>query len=219
MSLVLHLINITISIMAINENNVGLASVYDDKVFACPRSSYASTHLPTLANRSLPCGSVVNVMRLDTGKVVRSVVIDKGPFGACFPSPHSHTRACGNGKKWVNGRNYFKHNIPMITGNWRGIIDMSPKLAHMLGTKNGLIPVFISLETNNNALSGVSNDDLTDNISSRGSANDADQTTSLKSDWALEEDTPDRAALEDTFSDLRQPKRNECWERNCPSRY
>ena len=218
MSSVLFLFNIAISVMAINPSNIGLASVYNDKVFACPRSSYAQTHLPTLANRTLPCGSVVSVMRLDTGRVVRAQVNDRGPFGACRPSPHSHTRACGNGKKWINGRNYFKHNIPMITGNWRGIIDMSPKLAHLLGTKNGLIPVIISPETNNNALSGVREDDEPAVVSG-GSADEPNQTTSLKSDWALEEDTPDRAALEDTFLDPFKPQRNECWKRNCSSGY
>lgn len=139
----------------------GLASVYNDKVFACPKSTYKNNKLPTCASRTLPCGTVVTVKRLDNGKVALGRVIDRGGFGVCVPST-KNSRACGQGLKWKNGRNYFKYNLPMGLATWRGILDMSPALAHKLGAKNRLVPVVIYTGTANNEPSVVNPDIIDD---------------------------------------------------------
>lgn len=139
----------------------GLASVYNDKIYACPKSSYHYKHLPVAAHRELPCGTIINIKRVDTGKIVRAVVGDRGPFGACI-SFHGHTRACGLGSKWINGRNFVKNKRPMKLASWRGILDMSIPLAKRLGVRNRLVPVFIWTDFANTGPSSVNPDELDD---------------------------------------------------------
>ncbi len=145
----------------VQEVNFGLASVYNDAVLACPKSTYKKTGLPTVAHRELPCGTIINVKRIDTGKVVKAVVADRGPFGACMPSKKG-SRACGPGAKWINGRNFVKKKLPMNTATWRGILDMSMALAKRLGVKNRLIPVVIYTDHANSEPFNVIPDEVDD---------------------------------------------------------
>lgn len=139
----------------------GLASVYNDKTYACPKSSYQYTHLPTAAHRSLPCGSIINVKIIDSDKEVKAVIADRGPYGACKPSKIS-SRACGFGSKWINGRDFVKKKLPMNSATWRGILDMSMPLAKRLGVKNRLVPVVIYTDLANSAPSNVIEDAVDD---------------------------------------------------------
>lgn len=148
-------------ILNMQEIDVGLASVYNDKVLACPKSTYKSTGLPICANRDLPCGTILNVKRIDTEQVARCVVADRGPYGACVPSKRG-SRACGPGSKWINGRNFIKKKKPMKMATWRGILDMSKRLARTLGVKNRLVPVVIYTDFANNEPSSIIPDDEDD---------------------------------------------------------
>lgn len=150
--------------------DVGFASVYNDKVLACPKSTYSHTGLPTCANRDLPCGTVLNVKRIDADIVAKCVVADRGPYGACIPSK-KNTRACGQGSKWINGRNFVKKKIPMITATWRGILDMSLALAKRLKVKNRLVPVVIYTDFANSDASSIIPDDVDDPKLERNSNN------------------------------------------------
>lgn len=141
--------------------DVGLASVYNDKIYACPKTSYKHTGLPTAAHRELPCGTVINVKRVDTGKTVKAVVADRGPFGACVPYKGT-SRACGNGLRWINGRDFVRKKKPMVTAVWRGILDMSLPLAKLLNVKNRLVMVVIYTDFANNVPSNVWDDDVDD---------------------------------------------------------
>lgn len=143
------------------EIDVGLASVYNDKILACPKNTYKYAELPTCANRNLPCGTILNVKRMDTDKVAKCVVADRGPFGACVPSKRN-THACGHGSKWINGRKFVKNKIPMNTATWRGILDMSMPLAKKLNVKNRLVPVFIYTDFANSGPSSIIIDDIDD---------------------------------------------------------
>jgi hypothetical protein len=158
--------------------DTGLASVYDDKILACPRSSFKKTGLPICANRDLPCGTILNVKRIDNNKVARCVVADRGPYGACVPSKRN-TRACGHGSRWINGRNFVRKKKPMNSANWRGILDMGPLLAKRLGVKNRLVPVFIWTDFANTAPSNIESDEIDDPKLSR-MPNDVDTLTSLE---------------------------------------
>src|SRR5260221_6230321 len=93
---------ILFGLLGFEDIDIGLASVYHDKYLACPKYTYKYTGLDTCAHRSLPCGSVINIKRIDTGKTVQAVVADRGPFGICRPS-NKNTRACGMGSIWSNG--------------------------------------------------------------------------------------------------------------------
>lgn len=134
---------ILLSVLAdFQQVDFGLASVYNDKIYACPKSTYKKTGLPVCANRDLPCGTILNVKRIDNEREAKCVVADRGPYGACIPSK-KNTRACGQGAKWINGRNFVKKKKPMLSATWRGILDMSKPLARRLGVKNRLVPVVI----------------------------------------------------------------------------
>lgn len=138
----------------------GLASVYSDKVFACPRKMRIKQY-PICAHRSLPCGSLITVKRLDNNVEVKCQIMDRGPYGICTPS-HRNTRACGNGSKWSNGRNIIKNKIPMKLGTWRGILDMTKPLAKKLGVTNRLINVMIHTNIANNKLFAIETNDTDD---------------------------------------------------------
>lgn len=152
---------LTLSIINTQQVDVGMASVYNDKVYACPKSTYKHTGLPVCANRDLPCGTILNVKRVDTEQVAQCVVGDRGPYGACIPSK-KNTRACGQGSKWINGRNFVKKKKPMISASWRGILDMSRPLARRLGVKNRLVPVVIYTDFANNIPFSITPDDEDD---------------------------------------------------------
>lgn len=150
-----------LGILNVQQVDVGLASVYNDKVLACPKSTYRHTGLPVCANRDLPCGTILNVKRVDTEQVAKCVVADRGPYGACIPSK-KNSRACGHGAKWINGRNFVKKKKPMNSAIWRGILDMSKPLARLLGVKNRLVPVVIYTDFANNEPSSIIPDDEDD---------------------------------------------------------
>lgn len=152
---------LTLGFMNMQSIDVGLASVYNDRVYACPKASYKYTGLPVCANRELPCGTILNVKRIDTDQVARCVVGDRGPYGACTPSK-KNTRACGHGSKWINGRNFIKKKKPMNLATWRGILDMTRPLARILGVKNRLVPVVIYTDFANNEPSSIIPDDEDD---------------------------------------------------------
>ena len=156
-----HFLILVATIADINQVDVGLASVYNDKVLACPKSTYKKTGLPICANRDLPCGTILNVRRIDNDKLARCVVADRGPYGACTPSK-KNTRACGHGSKWINGRNFVKKHKPMNSATWRGILDMSLALARRLGVKNRLVPVVIYTDFANNEPFSIFPDDEDD---------------------------------------------------------
>lgn len=122
--------------------DVGLASVFNDKVLACPRTSYKHSNGNICAHRSLPCGEEVNIVRIDNGKISSCTIADRGPFGFCVQSKRN-TRECGMGARWINGSKFIKHKTPIKSGTWRGILDMSPKVAKRLGIKNRLVRVMI----------------------------------------------------------------------------
>jgi len=152
---------LVLSFMDLQSVDVGFASVYYDKTFACPKTSYIHTGLPVCANRELPCGTILNVKRIDTKQVAKCVVGDRGPYGVCVPSK-KNTRACGHGSKWINGRNFIKKKKPMNTAVWRGILDMTRPLARLLGVKNRLVPVVIYTDFANNAPFSIIPDDEDD---------------------------------------------------------
>jgi hypothetical protein len=133
----------------------GKASVYNDKVLACPKSTYKHTGLPVCANRELPCGTILTVIRTDNNKQAQCVIADRGPFGVCIKS-NKNTRACGFGSRWINGRYIYKYNKPMINAVWRGILDMSRPFARKLGVyKNRLIPIIMYVSFTNNAIFNI----------------------------------------------------------------
>lgn len=68
------------------------------------------------AHRTLPCGTVILVQSLRTKKVAPCVVMDRGPYGATLP----------NGEIVLKIRKSEE-------GVWRGLVDLSPKVAALLG--------------------------------------------------------------------------------------
>lgn len=127
----------------------GMASVYNDAILACPYSSYGKYNLPTAAHRFLPCGTIINIKRLDNGRVAKGIIADRGPYGMCI-AHDKDSRACGKNGKWINGAKYLKRSLAMPeSAFWRGILDMSPELAKKLGTNNRLVPVIINVEHGN----------------------------------------------------------------------
>jgi hypothetical protein len=150
-----------LNILNTQQVDVGLASVYNDKIFACPRATYKQVRLPICANRDLPCGTILNVKRIDTGQIAKCVVADRGPYGACVPSK-KNSRACGHGLRWINGRNFVRNKRPMNLATWRGILDMSKPLARLLGVKNRLVSVVIYTDFANNESYSITPDDVDD---------------------------------------------------------
>lgn len=165
-----------LGIADLRQVDIGLASVYNDKILACPKSTYKKTGLPVCANRDLPCGTILNVQRVDNNKIAKCVVGDRGPYGACVPSK-KNTRACGQGAKWINGRNFVKKKMPMNSVSWRGILDMSMALAKRLGVKNRLVPVFIYTDLANSEPSSIMPDNEDDPKLARNSNNYANLST------------------------------------------
>ncbi len=87
-----------------------------------------------IAHRDLDCGAVVYLTNLETGKSVRAVVIDAGPWGAISKHPETGEQF------WYVKRHAYDRpgkdvcparNCPV--GRWRGIADLTPKAAELLG--------------------------------------------------------------------------------------
>jgi hypothetical protein len=68
-----------------------------------------------VAHRTLPLGAFVVVQNLETSKIAVGQVIDRGPYGAIHEG------------EWTLKR---KKSEP---GNWRGCLDMTPRLTEILG--------------------------------------------------------------------------------------
>ena len=79
-----------------------------------------------IAHRTLPCGQAVLVCLVRTGRCIRAVVVDRGPFGALD----------GRGR-WRLAR----RTLP-AGWTWRGLVDLLPGPARKLG-HNGLEPVLV----------------------------------------------------------------------------
>jgi hypothetical protein len=86
-----------------------------------------------IAHRELDCGAVVHLTNMETGKTVRAVVIDAGPWGAMSKNPATGERF------WYIKRHREDRpgkadcpaqNCPV--GKWRGIADLTPKAAELL---------------------------------------------------------------------------------------
>lgn len=157
----INLLMLLVAFANFQEVDIGLASVFNDKIFACPKSTYKKTGLPICAHRTLPCGTILNVERIDTEQTAKCVVADRGPYGCCLPA-HINTRACGRGSKWINGRNFVRKKIPMKSAAWRGILDMSRPLAKLLNVKNRLVPVVIYTDFANSEISSITPDEIDD---------------------------------------------------------
>lgn len=68
------------------------------------------------AHRTLPCGTAVIVRSERTQRVATCLVLDRGPYGAQLPG----------GKFVIKTRAEQR-------GTWRGVVDLSPGVAEMLG--------------------------------------------------------------------------------------
>jgi rare lipoprotein A (peptidoglycan hydrolase) len=100
----------------------GLAAVYGypgDRLaggpLACTGKMLRSDE-PVCAHRTLPCGTQLVIQSLRSQKFATCQVLDRGPYGARLPG----------------GRFVIKKR-PSGRGTWRGVVDMSPAVAGMLG--------------------------------------------------------------------------------------
>ncbi len=88
-----------------------------------------------IAHRTLPLGSDVWLFNIRTWTLVKTKIIDRGPFG----------RLDKRGR-WFNGsklyRWHLRRRLPIPTEGWIRCVDMTPKIKHMLG-HNGREPVIV----------------------------------------------------------------------------
>jgi len=110
-------------------SQTGLAAVYGlpgDRLaggpLACTGQPLRQDEL-VCAHRTLPCGTQILVQSRRSGRLATCHVLDRGPYGA----------------RLASGRFVIKLR-PEERGTWRGIVDLSPAVANMLGT-NGNEPV------------------------------------------------------------------------------
>ena len=82
---------------------------YGSKAFAYMRNR-------GVAHRTLPCGTQILLQSRRSGRLATCRVLDRGPYGA----------------RLKNGRFVIKRR-PEDRGTWRGIVDLSPAVANMLG--------------------------------------------------------------------------------------
>lgn len=68
-----------------------------------------------VAHRTLPLGSMVLVQNIETGKIARGRVIDRGPYGAIHEG------------EWAIKLN---KDAP---GVWRACLDLTPRMARAIG--------------------------------------------------------------------------------------
>jgi len=86
-----------------------------------------------VAHRELDCGAVVYVTNLETGKSVRAVVVDAGPWGAISTRPST-----GNKFWYVKKHKYHRPGPTKCpsrrckVGRWRGIVDLTPRAAALI---------------------------------------------------------------------------------------
>lgn len=103
-------------------SQTGLAAVYGQPGDRLAGGPLACTGQPlrqdelVCAHRTLPCGTQLLVQSRRSGRMATCRVLDRGPYGALLSS----------------GRFVIKLR-PEERGTWRGIVDMSPAVAHMLG--------------------------------------------------------------------------------------
>jgi len=86
-----------------------------------------------IAHRDLDCGAVVYITNLETGLSIRAVVVDAGPWGAM--SKNAAGKPIWYVKKNTNarpGRDVCPSRKCPV-GRWRGIADLTPKAAELLG--------------------------------------------------------------------------------------
>lgn len=85
-----------------------------------------------IAHRQLDCGAVVHLTNLETGKSLRAVVVDAGPWGAISHQP------TGEAFWYVKHHAYERPSRAVCptgrcpVGKWRGIADLTPKAAELL---------------------------------------------------------------------------------------
>lgn len=112
--------------------DVGLASVYG---FGEPWSGdVTASGQPVgrgIAHRTLPLGQRVLVCRLDRPRCMRTLVLDRGPYG-CVPLE-------GEGWRVGGGR---PRRCP-LGWRWRGVADLSEEVAEVLRFRQGLRPVLV----------------------------------------------------------------------------
>jgi len=75
------------------------------------------------AHRTLPCGTPLLIQSLRSKRIATCQVLDRGPYGARLP-----------------GGRFIIKKRPGGRGTWRGVVDMAPAVASMLGV-NALEPV------------------------------------------------------------------------------
>lgn len=81
-----------------------------------------------VAHRTLPCGTRLLVVDLDTGRAARVVVVDRGPYGQ------------------VDGAGRWAARSRLQPGaRWRGVLDCLPEVAESLGLR-GLHRVAVRVE-------------------------------------------------------------------------
>ncbi len=100
----------------------GLAAVYGypgDHLTGGPLACTGKVLRPTdrvCAHRTLPCGTTLVIQSLRSRRIATCQVLDRGPYGARLPS----------------GRFVIKTHS-QERGTWRGVVDLSPAVARMLG--------------------------------------------------------------------------------------
>jgi rare lipoprotein A (peptidoglycan hydrolase) len=102
----------------------GLAAIYGQPGDRLAGGPLACTGKPlrtdelVCAHRTLPCGTSLLVQSLRSQHLATCQVLDRGPYGARLPS----------------GRFVIKTR-PEGRGKWRGVLDLSPAVASMLGVQ------------------------------------------------------------------------------------
>ncbi len=93
---------------------------------ACAPDYRIEEGMHVIAHRTLPCGTIIAVESVRTGRQTIGVVMDRGPFGA-----YSHADG-----KWFAKVGKKKH----IPGDYRGEFDLAYSMFYELGLK-GISPV------------------------------------------------------------------------------
>jgi hypothetical protein len=87
-----------------------------------------------IAHRYLDCGAVVYLTNRETGKTIRTVVLDAGPYGASTIDPATGEKVWYIKRK--PGQLPSKEDCPSQLckeGRYRGIADLTPEAARLLG--------------------------------------------------------------------------------------
>ena len=70
------------------------------------------------AHRTLPCGTPLLIQSMRSRRLATCQVLDRGPYGARLP-----------------GGRFVIKTRPSARGMWRGVVDLSPAVARMLGVR------------------------------------------------------------------------------------